>query len=99
MDLRTMLFLGAIAIVFWFGIVRNIITIIIGESQAGPLKPGQILCHLTSILLHFTARGFAFYYHIFWPLAVGWIVESSFRKFIVMSGDIAAIEQGDEELR
>lgn len=67
--------------------LRNLITIFIGSSQTGPLKSGQRLCHATSLLLYWGACGFAIYYSIWWPLALGIIVELLFRKSVIRSGD------------
>jgi hypothetical protein len=88
MDLISILFWIAVVIVAWLGL-RNVITIFIGSSQTGPLKPGQYLCHATSLLLYCGACGFAIYYHIWWPLAIGIIVELLFRKSVIRSGEIA----------
>ena len=67
--------------------LRNLITIFFGSSQTGPLKPGQHLCHATSLLLYWGACGFAIYYRIWWPLALGIIVELLFRKIVIRSGE------------
>ncbi|RKY12425.1 MAG: hypothetical protein DRP65_01275 [Planctomycetota bacterium] len=87
MDLTSILFWIAVVIVAWLGL-RNVITIFIGSSQTGPLKHGQHLCHATSLLLYWGACGFAIYYRIWWPLAVGIILELLFRKSIIRSGEI-----------
>lgn len=87
MDLISILFWIAVVIVAWLGL-RHVITILIGWSQTGPLKRGQHLCHATSLLLYWGACGFAVYYRIWWPLAVGLIVEVLFRKSVIRSGDI-----------
>lgn len=97
MGLSTILFWITVAIVAWLGIVRNIITIFIGHSQTGPVKPGQCLCHVTSLLIYSGACGFAIYYRIWWPLAVGIIIESLFRKSVIRSGEIVAEEKEDTE--
>jgi len=87
MDLISILFWIAVVIVAWLGL-RNVITILIGSSQTGPLKHGQHLCHATSLLLYWGSCGFAIYYRIWWPLAVGLIVELLFRKSVIRTGDI-----------
>lgn len=75
-------------IVAWLGL-RNVITILLGSSQMGPLKPGQRLCHVLSLLIYWGACGLAIYYRIWWPLAIGLIIELLFRKSTIRSGDIA----------
>jgi len=77
----------AVVIVAWLGL-RNVITIFIGSSQMGPLKQGQNLCHATSLILYWGACGFAIYYRVWWPLAVGIIIEFLFRKSVIRSGEI-----------
>ena len=88
MDSISILFWIAVVIVAWLGL-RNVITIFTGSSQTGPLKPGQYLCHVTSLLLYCGACGFAIYYRIWWPLAIGIIVELLFRKSVIRFGEIA----------
>lgn len=85
--MKSILFWAAIVIVVWLGL-RNLISIIIGLSQTGHLKPGQCLCHAISLLLYWGACTFAIYYRIWWPLVVGLIVELLFRKSVIRSGDI-----------
>jgi len=77
-----------VAIVLWLGL-RNLISILIGSSQMGPLKPGQCLCHATSLLLFWGSCGFATYYRSWWPLLIGFTAELLFRKSVIRSGDIA----------
>ncbi len=85
----TILFWIAVIIVAWLGVVRNIVAILTGSSQMGPLKQGQYLCHTISMFLYCGACGFAIYYQIWWPLAIGIIIELLFRKSVIRSGDIA----------
>ncbi len=85
--MKSILFWAAIIIVAWLGL-RNLISIIIGHSQTGPLKQGQRLCCVTSLIMYWGACTFAIYYRIWWPLAVGLIVELLFRKSVIRSGDI-----------
>lgn len=87
MSFTSILFWIAVMIVAWLGL-RNVITILIGSSQIGPLKPGQRLCHGISFLIYWGGCGFAIYYRIWWPLAIGLIVEFQFRKSVIRSGDI-----------
>ena len=85
MDIKTIIFWIAVVIVAWLGL-RHLITIIIGVSSTGPLKSGQRLCHATSLLLLCGGCIAAIYYRIWWPLAVGLIVELLFRKSVIRSG-------------
>jgi len=87
MDIKTIIFWIAVVIVAWLGL-RHLIAIIIGVSSTGPLKSGQRLCHATSLLLLCGGCIAAIYYRIWWPLAVGLIVELLFRKSVIRSGDI-----------
>ena len=87
MDLVSILFWIAVLIVAWLGL-RNVITILSGSPQMGRLMHGQRLCHAISLFLYWGACGFAIYYRIWWPLAVGFMVELLFRKSIIRSGDV-----------
>lgn len=86
MDLLSILFWAAVVIIAWLGL-RNLVSIIIGTSRTGPLKPGQRLCHATSLALYWGACAFAIYYRIWWLLAVGTIMELLFRKTVIWSGE------------
>lgn len=86
MNFITVVFWIAFVIVFWFGF-RNIISIFVGSSQSGPLKPGQRLCHGISVLIYWAACSFALLYHSFLPLIVGVVIEKLFRRSIIRSGD------------
>lgn len=86
MNSHTILFWIAVIIVAWLGF-RNLISIIIGSSQTGLLKPGQRLCHATSLLLYWGACVFAVLYSLWWLLAVGVAIELVFRKSVIISGE------------
>lgn len=85
MDFVTILFWISFVIIFWFG-VRNVIVIIIGSSQTGPLKPGQRLCHGTSLFIYWAACLLALLYHSFWPLIISVVIEQLLRRSIIRSG-------------
>ena len=78
------LFWIAIVIVVWLGL-RNLISIIVGESQTGTLKPGQRLCHFISIFLLWGACALSIYIRSFWPLILGVAIEYLMRKAIARS--------------
>lgn len=67
--------------------LRHLISIIIGQSHDGTLKPGQRLCHFTSLVLLWGGCGTALYLHHFWPLIVAVIVDYGFRKAVIRSGE------------
>lgn len=75
-----------ITIVAWLGL-RNLVSIVLGSSQTGPLKPGQRLCHATSLFLYWGACVFAVLCELWWPLVVGVILEFLFRKSVIRSGE------------
>ena len=85
--MKSILFWAAIVIVAWLGL-RNLISIIIGHSLTGPLKPGQRLCHATSLFLYWGACFFAILFQIWWPLAIGVCLEYLFRKATIKSGEL-----------
>ncbi len=87
-NLLTILFWLAIIIIAWFGIVRNIITIIIGFSQEGKLKSGQRLCHITSLLIYGGALILAIKNHAWIPIIIGIVLEYVFRITVRKSGEI-----------
>ena len=72
-------------IVAWLGL-RHLISIIIGQSHGGQLRPGQWLCHFTSLVLLWGGCVAAIYLHYFWLLIVVVAVEYGFRKVVVRSG-------------
>ncbi len=85
MNLITILFWIVVVIVAWLGL-RNLITIFVGSSLSGPLKPGQPLCHFTELLLYWGACLFAIITHSWWPLFISVIVGYLLRKLIIWSG-------------
>ena len=87
-NFSTILFWLTIVIITWSGIVRNIITIIIGFSQEGRLKSGQKLCHLTSLLIYGGALILAIRNETWYPLIIGIVLEYTFRTIIRKSGEI-----------
>ncbi len=94
MNLHTTFFWIAVTIVAWLGL-RNLVSIVIGSSQTGPLKSGQRLCHATSLLLYWGACAFAVLYRLWWPLAVGVILELLFRKSVIRSGEEASKQENN----
>jgi hypothetical protein len=88
MEFRNILFWMAVVIVAWLGL-RNLITILIGSSQIGPLRPGQRICHATELVLYWAACLFAIFTHTWWPLAVGVIAGFFFRHSVIRSGERA----------
>ena len=84
----TISFWIAIIIIAWFGVVRNIITIVIGVSQENKLKPGQRLCHFTSLLIYCGALILAIKNEIWYPLLIGIILEYTFRTIVKKSGEV-----------
>lgn len=92
MTTYTIIFWIAVIALAWLGL-RNLISIIIGQSQAGQLKTGQRLCHATSLVLYWGACVFAIVYSIWWPLAIGVILELIFRKSVMKSGEIVSREK------
>ncbi len=87
MNTHTIIFWVAVVAVAWLGL-RNLISIIIGHSQTGQLKKGQRLCYATSIFIYWGACAFAIVYSLWWPLAIGVIIEIIFRKCVIKSGEI-----------
>jgi Ankyrin repeats (3 copies)/Ankyrin repeat len=74
------------AIIAWLGL-RHLVSIIIGQSHEGTLKPGQRLCHFTSLMLLWGGCGTALYLRHFWPLIVAAAIEYGFRKAVIRSGE------------
>jgi len=87
-NLSTILFWLTIVILAWFGIVRNIITIIIGFSQEGRLKSGQRLCHITSLLIYGGFLILAIKNQTWYPMIIGVVLEYIFRMAVRKSGEI-----------
>lgn len=94
MSWNTILFWMGIVIIAWLGF-RNLISIIVGHSQTGPLIRGQRLCHATSIILYWGACVFAVLYRLWWPLVVGVILELIFRKSVIKSGQVVSRENNE----
>lgn len=81
----TILFWLFVAIIVWLGL-RNLITIIVGTSHEGPLRPGQRACHAISLLLYWAAAIVAILLRAWWPLLAGWLLEIAFRYLVIWSG-------------
>ena len=94
MEIKVIIFWIMVIIVAWFGL-RNLITIIVGESQYAPLKPGQRLCHATSLAIFWGSCVAAIYYRIWWPLLVGFVAEAILRNIVIWSGEVASKEEKD----
>lgn len=77
-----------VVILAWFGIIRNVISIIIGHSQDGKLKQGQKPCHLTSSLIYLGALIWAVKSRIWYPLLIGVVLEYVFRTSVRKSGEM-----------
>ena len=92
MDFINVLFWIAFVIVFWLGF-RNVIAILIGSSQSGPLKTGQRLCHGISLVIYWAACLFALLYHSFLPFIIGVVIEQIFRRSVIRSGDKAHLRE------
>jgi len=86
MDLITILFWLAVVTVAWLGL-RNLITVFIGSSRTGPLKPGQRLCHATALILYWGACIIAIYAHSWLPLIIGVVIAFVFRQSVIRSGE------------
>ena len=91
MNTHTILFWIAVVAVAWLGL-RNLISIIMGQSRTGKLKTGQRLCHATSLIILWGACAFAVVYNLWWPLAIGVILELIFRNIVIKSGEIVSRE-------
>ena len=85
MNVGTMFFWIAVAIVAWIGF-RNLMSMITGLTHTANVKRGQRLCHATSLALYWGACILAILYRVWWPLAIGVFAESLFRKSVIRSG-------------
>jgi hypothetical protein len=89
MSAQNIIFWIAVFIVAWLGL-RNLISIIIGQSQTGKLKTSQRLCHTTSLIILWRSCAFAVVYNLWWPLAIGVISELIFRNSVIKPGEITS---------
>lgn len=94
---KLILFCIGIAIVGWLG-VRHLITIFIGYSQDGSLKPGQRLCHATSSLLLMGSIVIAVIFKAWWLLLVGVISEYLFRRFTIWTGGKFPLDEKEKQM-
>ena len=83
--MKSVLFWLAVGIVVWLGL-HHLFSILTGYSQDGLLKPGQRLCHATSLLLLVGSSTVAVIYNIWWPLLAGVASEYLFRRLTVWAG-------------
>ena len=74
-----------VACVFWLGL-RHLISGIVGINQQGPVKSGQRLCHLASLVLLWGGALIAIVTGSWWPLAIGWTAEFLFRQLVRLEG-------------
>jgi hypothetical protein len=81
------LFFFAVAVVAFLGF-RHVLAICTGHDRCGELKPGQRLCHLTSMLILWLSCGLAVFDGSLWPLGLGVVVEWAFRTAIGRSGGV-----------
>lgn len=69
-----------------------------GFSQDGPLKPGQRLCHATSLLLLMGSSVTAVIFKVWWPLLVGVVCEHLFRHFTRWAGENFPLDKNEKQM-
>ncbi len=72
---------------FWFGL-RHLISLIINQNVHGRLRPGQKLCHLTSVLILFTGGVLSLCYKMAVFSFIAILCEYCLRMLIVKSGSV-----------
>ena len=97
MNWSKILFWIGFVIVAWFGL-RNLISIIIGTYQHGPLKSGQRSCHAIMIVLYWGSCVLAIIFHKWWILLIGVIVAQIFRQSVIKSGEVFSRENKDRDV-
>ena len=85
----------ALRVLFWCGVVivswlgyRYLISIILGESQDGPLKSGQRSCNVIALFILWGSVAIALTTKWWWMLIIGVVLESGFRRLVIWSGEI-----------
>jgi len=94
---KSVLFWIAVLTVSWLGL-RHLITIFVGSSQDGPLKPGQRLCHATSLLLLMGSSVTAVMFKVWCPLLVGVVSEHLFRHFTIWTGGKSPLDENEKQM-
>lgn len=95
--MKSILFWIAVGIVAWLGL-RHIFSILSGWSQGGQLKPGQRLCHSTSLLLLMGSSVIAVIFKVWWPLLAGVVSEYLFRRVIIWTGKKFPLSEEEKQM-
>jgi hypothetical protein len=95
--MKSVLFWLAVGIVAWLGL-RHLFSILTGCSQDGLLKPGQRLCHATSLLLLMGSSIIAVTFSIWWPLLAGVVSEHLFRRLTVWTGKTFPLSEEERQM-
>ena len=95
--MKSILFWVAVGIVALLGL-RHLFSIVAGCSQDGALKPGQRLCHATSLLLLIGSSVIAVIFKIWWPLLAGVVSEHLFRRFIIWTGKKFPLSEEEKQM-
>jgi hypothetical protein len=85
-----------IIIAGWLGL-RHLITIVIGQSQEGPLKSGQRICHFIEFLIYVGGIFFAFKLDSWLPLLAALLIANLFHRFVIWTGKEFPINENDKE--
>ncbi|MDD5327976.1 MAG: hypothetical protein PHY02_09230 [Phycisphaerae bacterium] len=95
--MKSILFWVAVGIVAWLGL-RHLFSIMTGWSQDGQLKPGQRLCHTTSLALLMGSSVLAVILKVWWPLLTGVILEYLFRHFTIWTGNKYPLNDREKQM-
>ncbi len=95
--MKSILFWITIGIVAWLGL-RHLFSILAGWSQDGQLKPGQRLCHATSLLLLMGSSVIAAIFIVWWPLLAGVVSEHLFHRFIIWTGKKFPLSEEEKQM-
>ena len=83
-------------IVGWLGL-RHLITLVIGQSQEGPLKSGQKVCHFMEFLISVCGIFLAIKLDSWLPLLVAMLIANLFHRFVICTGKEFPINENDIE--
>lgn len=95
--MRSVAFWIAVGILAWLGL-RHLFSILVGCSRDGPLKPGQRLCHATSLLLLIGSSILAVIFDIWWALLAGVVSEYLFRRLVIWSGEKFPVSEEENRM-
>jgi len=95
--MKPILFWIAAGIVAWLGL-RHLFSILTGWDQCGSVRPGQRLCHATSLVLLMGSSVAGAIFRSWWVLLAGVVSEQLFRRLVAWTGKKFPLDEDEKQM-